>query len=189
VAATTASHFHVHDEVSSDVADLGATNCGAELSAIDLDAELGAASSGAELAALYPHTSPELPSFVPPPSRFLFEPPLAQPSQTTNLTLKTPIETTNLQEQGIIYALLNFHAWISYTIGALLRSLFIIRLFHTKAPMSSSGSTYISWSKRKATIPEGFDVPMCFCGSLCKFIESQVLDDDYGMGFFMCENY
>lgn len=60
---------------------------------------------------------------------------------------------------------------------------------HTIAPMSSSGSTYIPWSKCEATVPEGIDVPMCFCGSLCKFMQSEVLGDDYGMRFFMCENY
>ncbi|KAG2641042.1 hypothetical protein PVAP13_2KG143500 [Panicum virgatum] len=58
-----------------------------------------------------------------------------------------------------------------------------------EAPMSSSGSTYIPWSKCVATVPEGIDVPMCFCGSLCKFMQSEVLGDDYGMRFFMCENY
>ena len=61
--------------------------------------------------------------------------------------------------------------------------------YHTIAPMSSSGSTYIPWSKCVATVPEGIDVPMCFCGSLCKFMQSEVLGDDYGMRFFMCENY
>ena len=60
---------------------------------------------------------------------------------------------------------------------------------HTIVPMSSSGSTYILWSKCEATIPEGIDVPMCFCGSLCKFMQSEVLGDDYDMRFFMCENY
>ena len=60
---------------------------------------------------------------------------------------------------------------------------------HTIAPMSSSGSTYIPWSKCKSTVPKGIDVPMCFCGSLCKFMQSEVLGDDYGMRFFMCENY
>ena len=30
---------------------------------------------------------------------------------------------------------------------------------------------------------------MCFCGSLCKLMESKVLGDDYDMRFFMCENY
>ena len=60
---------------------------------------------------------------------------------------------------------------------------------HTIASMSSSGSTYIPWSKCEATVPEGIDVTMCFCGSLCKFMQSEVLGDDYGMKFFMCENY
>ena len=55
--------------------------------------------------------------------------------------------------------------------------------------MSSSGSTYIPWSKCKATVPEGIDVPMCFCGSLCKFMQYEILGDDYSMRFFMCENY
>ena len=59
----------------------------------------------------------------------------------------------------------------------------------TIAPMFSSGSTYIPWSKCEATVPEGIDVPMCFCCSLCKFMQSVVLGDDYGMRFFMCENY
>ncbi|XP_039781154.1 hepatoma-derived growth factor-related protein 2-like isoform X1 [Panicum virgatum] len=30
---------------------------------------------------------------------------------------------------------------------------------------------------------------MCFCGSLCKLMKSRVLGDDFGMRFFMCENY
>ena len=30
---------------------------------------------------------------------------------------------------------------------------------------------------------------MCFCGSLCKLMESTVLGDNYDMGFFMCDNY
>ena len=30
---------------------------------------------------------------------------------------------------------------------------------------------------------------MCFCGSLCKLMKSDILGDDYGMRFFMCENY
>ena len=30
---------------------------------------------------------------------------------------------------------------------------------------------------------------MCFCGSLCKLMESNVLGDDFGRRFFMCENY
>ena len=55
--------------------------------------------------------------------------------------------------------------------------------------MSSSGSNYIPWSKAAATIPEGINVPMCFYGSLCKFMKSEILGDDYGMRFFMCENY
>ena len=30
---------------------------------------------------------------------------------------------------------------------------------------------------------------MCFCGSLCKLMKSRVLGDDFGMRFFMCENF
>ena len=30
---------------------------------------------------------------------------------------------------------------------------------------------------------------MCFCGSLCKLMQSTVLGDDFGMRFFMCDNY
>ena len=30
---------------------------------------------------------------------------------------------------------------------------------------------------------------MCFCGSLCKLMESKVLGDDFGRRFFMCDNY
>jgi hypothetical protein len=30
---------------------------------------------------------------------------------------------------------------------------------------------------------------MCFCGSLGKLMVSKVLGDDFGMRFFMCENY
>ena len=56
---------------------------------------------------------------------------------------------------------------------------------HTIAPISSSGSTNIPWSKCEATVPKEIDVPMCFCGSLCKFMQSE----NYGIRFFMCENY
>ena len=38
-------------------------------------------------------------------------------------------------------------------------------------------------------MPEETDMPMCFCGSLCKLMKLDVLGDDYGMRFFMCENY
>ncbi|RLN35956.1 uncharacterized protein C2845_PM03G30730 [Panicum miliaceum] len=55
--------------------------------------------------------------------------------------------------------------------------------------MSSSGSTYIPWNKVRAQVPQGIQVLMCFCGSLCKLMESKVLGDDFGMRFFMCENY
>ena len=55
--------------------------------------------------------------------------------------------------------------------------------------MASSGPFYILFNKRRATVPEGMQVPMCFCGSLCKLMESHVLGDDYGMRFFMCDNY
>ena len=41
----------------------------------------------------------------------------------------------------------------------------------------------------RATVSEGIQVPMYFCGSLCKLMESKVLGDDYSMRFFMCENY
>ena len=41
----------------------------------------------------------------------------------------------------------------------------------------------------RATVSEGIKVPMYFCGSLCKLMESKVLGDDYSMRFFMCENY
>jgi hypothetical protein len=55
--------------------------------------------------------------------------------------------------------------------------------------MLSSGSTYIPRNKVRATVPEGIQVPMCFGGSLCNLMESKVLGDDFGMRFFMCENY
>ena len=55
--------------------------------------------------------------------------------------------------------------------------------------MSSSGSTYIPWIKVRATVPQGIQVPMCFCGSLCKLMEAKVLGNNFGMRFFMCENY
>ena len=72
-------------------------------------AELGALICGAELGAIYtpffPSSRASIICF--PLSRFLSEPPLAQ---TTNLTLESPIKTTDLQEQGILYALLIFDA-------------------------------------------------------------------------------
>ena len=55
--------------------------------------------------------------------------------------------------------------------------------------MSSSESTYIPRSKVTATVSQGVQVPMCFCGSLCKLMKSRVLGDDFGKRFFMCENY
>ena len=38
-------------------------------------------------------------------------------------------------------------------------------------------------------VPQGVQVPICFCGSLCKLMESKVLGNDFGMRFFMCDNY
>ena len=55
--------------------------------------------------------------------------------------------------------------------------------------MASSGSTYIPWNKVTETVPQGAQVPMCFCGFLCKLMKSRVLGDDFGKRFFMCENY
>src|SRR6185437_1688066 len=55
--------------------------------------------------------------------------------------------------------------------------------------MASSGSTCIPWNKVTETVPQGVQVPMCFCGSLCKLMKSRVLGDDFGKRFFMCENY
>ena len=45
--------------------------------------------------------------------------------------------------------------------------------------MSFSGSTYIPWNKIREPLPQGVQVPMCFCGSFCKLMESKVLGDDY----------
>ena len=55
--------------------------------------------------------------------------------------------------------------------------------------MSSSGSTNIPWNKIREPVPQGVQVLMCFCGSLCKLMESKVLGDDFGRRFFMCDNY
>ena len=41
--------------------------------------------------------------------------------------------------------------------------------------MASSGSTYIPWNKVTEIVPQGVQVPMCFCGSLCKLMKSRVL--------------
>ncbi|CAO2149323.1 unnamed protein product [Urochloa humidicola] len=30
---------------------------------------------------------------------------------------------------------------------------------------------------------------MCFCGDLCKLVQSKILGDCYGMRFFMCDNF
>ena len=49
--------------------------------------------------------------------------------------------------------------------------------------------TYIPWNKIREPVPQGVQVPMCFCGSLCKLKESKVLGDDFGRRFFICENY
>ena len=55
--------------------------------------------------------------------------------------------------------------------------------------MASLESTYIPRSKVTATVPQEVQVFMCFCGSLCKLMKSWVLGDDFGMRFFMFENY
>jgi len=47
---------------------------------------------------------------------------------------------------------------------------------------------HLKWSKVSATVPEGVDVPMCWCGDLCKLVQTKVLGDQYGMRFFMCDN-
>jgi hypothetical protein len=43
--------------------------------------------------------------------------------------------------------------------------------------------------KHHIEIPEGVDVPMCFCGDPCKLMCSECKGDFYGMRFFMCANY
>ena len=55
--------------------------------------------------------------------------------------------------------------------------------------MFSSGSTYIPWNKVREPVPQRVQVPMCFCGSLCKLMGSKVLGDDFNMRLFMCDNY
>ena len=109
MAPIPAAHSTSEVEVAADVAGLGAINY------------------GAKHAGLYLPLSSRAFIIVPPPYRFLSQPPLAQPFQSTNLTLESPIGTRDMQEQGILYVLLNFHAWTSCTIGALLKSLFVIR--------------------------------------------------------------
>ena len=84
---------------------------------MDLGADLGALICGAELGAIYPPSSRASIIYFPPP-RFLSEPPLVQ---TRNLTLGSPTKSTDLQEQGILYAVLIFDAWILFRIGALLK--------------------------------------------------------------------
>ena len=55
--------------------------------------------------------------------------------------------------------------------------------------MSSLEAAYIPWSKVRETVSEGIETPMCFCSSLRKLMKSKVLGDDFGMRFFMCENF
>ncbi|KAG2658312.1 hypothetical protein PVAP13_1KG248105 [Panicum virgatum] len=69
---------------------------------------------------------PEVSSILSPSSWLVSPLPLAEPSESRNWILETPIGTAYLQEQGILYPLLYFHASIWYTIGALLKSLFVI---------------------------------------------------------------
>jgi hypothetical protein len=40
-----------------------------------------------------------------------------------------------------------------------------------------------------ATVEDGVDVPMCFCGDHCKAVHCEQLGDFYGMRWFMCANY
>ena len=49
--------------------------------------------------------------------------------------------------------------------------------------MASSGSTYIPWNKVTETVPQGVQVPMCFCGSLCKLMKSRVLCKQKNFGY------
>lgn len=55
--------------------------------------------------------------------------------------------------------------------------------------MSCSDPDLLNWGKVRVTVPEGVNVPMCFCGDLCKLVRCKVLGDYYGMRFFMCDNY
>jgi hypothetical protein len=43
--------------------------------------------------------------------------------------------------------------------------------------------------ERSETIPEGVDVPMCYCDDRCKLVKLHLLGDLYGMMWFMCANY
>jgi hypothetical protein len=47
----------------------------------------------------------------------------------------------------------------------------------------------LAGKKRSETLPEGVDVPMCYCGDRCKLVKSQLLGDCYDMRWFMCATY
>ena len=38
-------------------------------------------------------------------------------------------------------------------------------------------------------VPEGMEVPMCFCGDLCRIRRSDDYSDTYGRRIFICDNY
>jgi len=55
--------------------------------------------------------------------------------------------------------------------------------------MACSDPDLLKWRKVRVVVPEGVHVPMCFCGDLCKLVQSKILGDCYGMRFFMCDNF
>ncbi|CAN6209843.1 unnamed protein product [Urochloa humidicola] len=55
--------------------------------------------------------------------------------------------------------------------------------------MACSEPEHHKWRKVRVVVPEGVHVPMCFCGDLCKLVQSKVLGVYYGMRFFMCDNF
>ncbi|CAN6338737.1 unnamed protein product [Urochloa humidicola] len=55
--------------------------------------------------------------------------------------------------------------------------------------MACSEPEHHKWRKVTVVVPEGVHVPMCFCGDLCKLVQSKVLGVYYGMRFFMCDNF
>ena len=55
--------------------------------------------------------------------------------------------------------------------------------------MASSGGDDMPKDKVSSSLPEGLEVPLCWCQDPCKLWKSQDMADTYGRRFFMCANY
>ena len=130
------------------------------------------------------------------PSRFFSPPQLAQPSNSSYLTVKTLILFIDCQEQGILSHLLNLCVLIWYIVDVFSKCRILgfncCNMYYatrmpgrgkSKKPPVRTGDAYV-----RLPLPSGVPVPMCFCGDPCK-VDVSVEEDTYRQRYWMCANY